>query len=82
MPLASGENVQRDDRFAAWLRSDILGVMQPDLAKWGGLSRTVPLARQIIASGKRYCPHYLGGGIGLWHQRMRWRLLAVMACWK
>ena len=65
MPLAGGENVQGDDRFAAWLRSDILGVVQPDLAKWGGLSKTVPLARQIIASGKRYCPHYLGGGIGL-----------------
>ena len=65
MPLAAGENVQGDDRFAAWLRSDILGVVQPDLAKWGGLSRTVPVARQIIASGKRYCPHYLGGGIGL-----------------
>ena len=23
------------------------------------------IARQIIASGKRHCPHYLGGGIGL-----------------
>ena len=65
MPLAAGENVQGDDQFASWLQSDILGVVQPDLAKWGGLSRTVPLARQIIASGKRYCPHYLGGGIGL-----------------
>ena len=65
MPLAAGENVQGDDQFAAWLRSDILSVVQPDLAKWGGLSRTVPVARQIIASGKRYCPHYLGGGIGL-----------------
>ena len=65
MPLAAGENVQGDDQFALWLQSDILGVVQPDLAKWGGLSRTVPLARQIIASGKRYCPHYLGGGIGL-----------------
>ena len=65
MPLAAGENVQGDDQFASWLQSDILGVVQPDLAKWGGLSRTVPLARQILASGKRYCPHYLGGGIGL-----------------
>jgi D-galactarolactone cycloisomerase len=41
------------------------GLMQPDLAKWGGFSKTVPVARQIIASGKRYCPHCLGGGIGL-----------------
>ena len=24
-----------------------------------------PIARNIISTGKRYCPHYLGGGIGL-----------------
>ncbi len=65
MPLAAGENIQGDDRFASLLRSNFLGVVQPDLAKWGGFSRTVPVGKQIIASGKRYCPHYLGGGIGL-----------------
>ena len=65
MPLAAGENIASQQAYASWLRSDILGVMQPDLAKWGGFSKTVPVARQIIASGKRYCPHYLGGGIGL-----------------
>ena len=65
MPLAAGENIQGDERFASLLRSNFLGVVQPDLAKWGGFSRTVPVGRQIIASGKRYCPHYLGGGIGL-----------------
>lgn len=65
MPLAAGENITSQEAIATWLRSDILSVMQPDLAKWGGFSKTVPVARQIIASGKRYCPHYLGGGIGL-----------------
>lgn len=65
MPLAAGENIASQEAYASWLSSDILGVVQPDLAKWGGFSKTVPVARQIIASGKRYCPHYLGGGIGL-----------------
>jgi L-alanine-DL-glutamate epimerase-like enolase superfamily enzyme len=65
MPLAAGENIYRQDQFDAVMDADILGVVQPDLAKWGGLSKTIPLARAIRASGKRYCPHYLGGGIGL-----------------
>jgi L-alanine-DL-glutamate epimerase-like enolase superfamily enzyme len=42
-----------------------LHVIQPDICKWGGLSACADLARRIIASGKRYCPHYLGGGVGL-----------------
>jgi L-alanine-DL-glutamate epimerase-like enolase superfamily enzyme len=29
------------------------------------LTETVPVARKIIEAGIRYCPHYLGGGIGL-----------------
>jgi L-alanine-DL-glutamate epimerase-like enolase superfamily enzyme len=39
--------------------------VQPDLAKWGGISACLPLAGRIRAAGRRYCPHYLGGGIGL-----------------
>ena len=65
MPLAGGENLQGKDEFAASIADDILHVIQPDLAKWGGLSRTIPVAQNICAAGRRYCPHYLGGGIGL-----------------
>jgi L-alanine-DL-glutamate epimerase-like enolase superfamily enzyme len=54
-----------DAAFAAALDEGVLDVVQPDLAKWGGLSACLPLARRIRAAGKRYCPHYLGGGIGL-----------------
>ena len=39
--------------------------MQPDIAKWGGFSACAPLADRILAAGHRYCPHWLGGGIGL-----------------
>ena len=65
MPLAAGENIQGDKEFNIVINQDVLAVIQPDLAKWGGLSKTVPIARNIISAGKRYCPHYLGGGVGL-----------------
>jgi L-alanine-DL-glutamate epimerase-like enolase superfamily enzyme len=65
MLLAGGENLAGDHNFDAAIHQKVLSVIQPDLAKWGGLTKCVPLARRIIASGARYCPHYLGGGIGL-----------------
>ena len=65
IPLAAGENIAGDDAFDAALAADVLCVVQPDIAKWGGFSRNVPLARRIRAAGRRLCPHYLGGGIGL-----------------
>lgn len=63
--LAAGENIFDEDRFEHILSTGFLHVVQPDLAKWGGISKTVPLARKIIGCGRRYCPHFLGGGIGL-----------------
>lgn len=64
-PLAGGENMRSEGEFEHAVSGDILGVIQPDICKWGGLSACAPLARRIIAAGKRYCPHYLGGGVGL-----------------
>lgn len=63
--LAAGENIASDAAFAQAIAGDVLGVVQPDIAKWGGLSRCTGIARDIIAGGKVFCPHYLGGGIGL-----------------
>ena len=65
VPLAAGENMASVDSFAQALGDDVLAVVQPDIAKWGGLSACAPIARDIRASGKTFCPHYLGGGIGL-----------------
>lgn len=65
IPLAAGENLRGEAAFAAAIDSRAFAIIQPDLAKWGGLSAGLPLARHIQASGLRYCPHYLGGGIGL-----------------
>lgn len=65
IPLAAGENLAGKDAFDAALASSALGVIQPDIAKWGGFSGCLAVAKRIRAAGKRYCPHYLGAGIGL-----------------
>lgn len=64
-PLAAGENIASRAGFAQMLGDDILRVIQPDIAKWGGISECADIAKNIIKSGKTFCPHYLGGGIGL-----------------
>ena len=63
--LAAGENIAGDAAFDAAIAADALGVIQPDLAKWGGVSRNVAVGRRVLAHGLRLCPHYLGGGVGL-----------------
>jgi L-alanine-DL-glutamate epimerase-like enolase superfamily enzyme len=65
LPLAAGENIASKAGFAQALDGDVLRVVQPDIAKWGGLSVCSGIARDIMKSGKMFCPHYLGGGIGL-----------------
>jgi L-alanine-DL-glutamate epimerase-like enolase superfamily enzyme len=65
IPLAGGENLAGEAAFERALDARALRVVQPDVAKWGGLSGCLPLARRIGEVGLRYCPHYLGGGIGL-----------------
>jgi L-alanine-DL-glutamate epimerase-like enolase superfamily enzyme len=65
LPLAAGENIASRAGFEQALGDDVLRVVQPDIAKWGGLSVCSDVARDILKSGKIFCPHYLGGGIGL-----------------
>lgn len=60
--LAAGENLLSLEAFHAAF--DWLDVVQPDLGKWGGVSRVLPLARETLARGKRYCPHAFGSHIG------------------
>ncbi len=65
IPLAAGENIAGTQDFAAAIGLKALSVLQPDMAKWGGFSGCLPVARRALAAGLAYCPHYLGGGIGL-----------------
>ncbi|MDP4993250.1 MAG: mandelate racemase/muconate lactonizing enzyme family protein, partial [Marivita lacus] len=65
IPLAGGENITGTDGFADAIGTGVFGVLQPDIAKWGGLSGCWTVAQAIREAGLRYCPHFLGGGIGL-----------------
>lgn len=65
LPLAAGENIASRAGFDQAIGDDVLSVVQPDIAKWGGLTLCSGIARDIVKSGKIFCPHFLGGGIGL-----------------
>ena len=65
IPLAAGENMRSRATFSAAISGGAFGVLQPDVCKWGGLSQCRKVAREIIDAGLRFCPHYLGGGVGL-----------------
>jgi hypothetical protein len=54
-----------EDAFDAAIGAGALAVAPPDVAKWGGISGCWPVIERIRAAGLRYCPHYLGGGVGL-----------------
>jgi hypothetical protein len=65
IPLAAGENAIGEAVFAELVASRAVAVVQP-ISPSGAGSRAWP--RSSTASprpGLRYCPHYLGGGIGL-----------------
>jgi len=64
-PLAGGENLAGRDVFATALSEGVLSVIQPDAAKWGGITGALAVAREVTRAQRTYCPHFLGGGIGL-----------------
>lgn len=65
VPLANGENLRGATSFAAMTQSGAVRYLQPDIGKWGGISGCLPIARNALDHAVVYCPHWLGGGIGL-----------------
>jgi L-alanine-DL-glutamate epimerase-like enolase superfamily enzyme len=65
VPLAAGENLRGDAAFDALIASKTAPYVQPDMTKWGGFTGCLPVAKRIIAANLTYCPHYLGGAVGL-----------------
>ena len=63
-PLAGGENFH-GQQFTHALSSPVLQVIQPDITKWGGVTGNWAVAQGAVKAGKRYCPHYFGGGVSL-----------------
>ncbi len=64
-PLAAGENFGTDTEFETLPERRRLSVLQPDLGKWGGVGRSAAVARLAAERGLTFCPHWLGGGVGL-----------------
>lgn len=65
IPLAAGENITGFENFDTAIGSGNFGFLQPDVAKWGGVTGCHRVGKAIVAGGRTYCPHFLGGGIGL-----------------
>lgn len=65
LPLSAGENICDRETFQDMITSGSIAVIQPDVCKWGGLTGCRWVASKALNAGRRYCPHFLGGGIGL-----------------
>ncbi len=65
IPLAAGENLRGRDAFGTALATGAFRYLQPDVIKWGGITGCLDVGAGIVAAGLAFCPHYLGGGIGL-----------------
>ncbi len=65
IPVAGGENFLTRGEYDEVARGNWMDVVQPDIAKWGGFSECLPVARDVVANGLTYCPHSLGGGVAL-----------------
>ncbi len=65
VPLAAGENLRGLAAFTALIESRTVRYIQPDAGKWGGCSGGLAVARRAAREGCTFCPHWLGGGVGL-----------------
>jgi len=58
LPVAAGENLAASGEFVeamSWL-----DVIQPDVAKWGGVSGVHTVGLHAMALGRQFCPHSFG----------------------
>lgn len=62
IPLAGGENIYGVDRFITMANAGML-ILQPDVAKWGGVTGALDLADNLPA-GVRLWPHFMGTALG------------------
>jgi L-alanine-DL-glutamate epimerase-like enolase superfamily enzyme len=65
IPLAAGENMRGAAMFSEAIASGSFAVIQPDPGKWGGFSGCIAVAREALFHRRLFCPHWLGGGVGL-----------------
>lgn len=64
IPIALGEQESSMRGFRRIIENDIAQVIQPDLLYFGGLTRSIKVARMAEAAGKECTPHMSGGDLG------------------
>lgn len=64
IPIANGEQDQSFVHFRWSIANDGLDIVQPDNYYFGGLIRSMKVARMAAAFGKTIIPHMSGGGLG------------------
>ena len=62
IPLAGGENIYGIENFCAMANAG-LRILQPDVAKWGGVTGALDLAR-VMPQGTCLWPHFMGTAVG------------------
>ncbi len=63
--IAAGENFSSRKTFSDFLERGGLNVVQPDVAKWGGVSGAMQVARLAEDAGAACALHYMGTALGL-----------------
>lgn len=64
IPIANGEQDYNYHGFRWLIAHDGLDIVQPDNYYFGGLIRSMKVARMAAAYGKQCVPHMSGGGLG------------------
>ncbi len=64
IPIANGEQDNSFYGFRWLIANDGLEIVQPDNYYFGGLIRSMKVARMAAAFGKQFVPHMSGGGLG------------------
>ncbi|MBX2815178.1 MAG: mandelate racemase/muconate lactonizing enzyme family protein [Saprospiraceae bacterium] len=64
IPIANGEQDHSFTNFRWLLAQDGIDIVQPDNYYFGGMIRSIKVARMAEAMGKTFIPHMSGGGLG------------------
>ncbi|NND33821.1 MAG: mandelate racemase/muconate lactonizing enzyme family protein [Saprospiraceae bacterium] len=64
IPMAGGEEEFGIHGFRYLIGKEVFQILQPDLFYFGGMLRTMQVARMVEAAGLQITPHISGGGLG------------------
>ncbi len=65
IPIAAGENILSEQSFRDFAGRGGVRVLQPDVAKWGGVSGAINVGLAAKETGAVCAMHYMGTAVGL-----------------